>query len=147
MANNKVIGWGKCTVTEGTGNSATVYDDIIEGTAALEVEEGEELEALIEGGESEARKKKADKYTLRFSRRIGTAAELDAIKAGEEDIDVSLEPELVGAIGVSLEGTSKRVTARYDTTDGMVADYSYKTKGAVGDDGSLDDITFIAKAS
>ncbi len=143
----KVIGWGKCSVVEGSGASATTFDDVIDGSAALEVEEGEEMEALIEGGEAEARRKKPDKYVLRFSRRIDTVAELDDIKQGEEDVDVELIPELVGAVGVQLDSTSKRVTARYDTTDGMVADYVYKTKGATDGTGKLDDITFVKKGT
>lgn len=146
MSTTKVIGWGKCSVKEGTGNSAVTFNDIIDGSAALEVEEGEEMEALIEGGEAEARRKKPDKYTLRFSRRIGTASELDAIKQGEEDVDVELEPELAGAVGVQLDSTSKRVTARFDSTDGMVADYVYKTKGQ-STGGELTDVTFTTKAA
>lgn len=146
MPTTKVIGWGKCSVKEGTGASAVTFNDIIDGTAALEVEEGEEMEALIEGGEAEARRKKPDKYVLRFSRRIGTASELDAIKQGAEDVDVELEPELAGAVGVQLDSTSKRVTARFDSTDGMVADYVYKTKGQ-STDGALTDVTFTTKAA
>ena len=143
----KVIGWGKCSVVEGSGASATTFADVIDGSAALEVEEGDEMEALIEGGEAEARRKKPDKYVLRFSRRIDTVDELDAVKKGEEDVDVELIPELVGAVGVQLDSTSKRVTARYDTTDGMVADYAYKTKGATDGNGELNDITFVKKAA
>ncbi len=143
----KVIGWGKCSFKEGTGNDAVTFNDIIDGSASLEVEEGEEMEALIEGGEAEARRKKPDKYLLKFSRRIDNVSELDAIKKGEEDIDVELEPELVGALGVKLEDTSKRVTSRYDTTDGVVADYVYKTKGHTDNDGKLDDITFVKKSA
>ena len=105
------------------------------------------MEALIEGGEAEARRKKPDKYILKFSRRIDTVAELDCIKEGAEDVDVELEPELAGAVGVQLDSTSKRVTARYDTTDGMVADYVYKTKGATDSSGALSDVTFVKKAS
>lgn len=144
----KVIGWGKCTVKETIGSeSPTTFSDIIDGSASLEVEEGEEMEALIEGGEAEARRKKPDKYILKFSRRIDTVAELADIKEGTEDVDVELEPELAGAVGVQLDSTSKRVTARYDTTDGMVADYVYKTKGATDSNGKLNDVTFVKKAS
>ena len=144
----KVIGWGKCIVKETPiGGSVQNFADIIDGTASLEVEEGEEMEALIEGGEAEARRKKPDKYVLKFSRRIDTVAQLDAIKKGEEDVDVELEPELVGAIGVQLDSTSKRVTARFDTTDGMVADYVYKTKGATDNEGKLNDVTFVKKGA
>lgn len=143
----KTLGWGKCSVVEGSGASAITFDDVIDGSAALEVEEGEEMEALIEGGEAEARRKKPDKYLLKFSRRIDTVDELEAIKKGEEDVDVELIPELDGAVGVQLDSTSKRVTARYDTTDGMVADYVYKTKGATDGNGALTDVTFVKKVT
>ena len=144
----KVLGWGKCSVKETPSvGDAETFNDIIDGSASLEVEEGEEMDALIEGGEAEARRKKPDKYLLKFSRRIDTVGELDAIKKGEEDVDVELTPELVGAVGVQLDSTSKRVTARYDTTDGMVADYVYKTKGATDGNGALTDVTFVKKAT
>ena len=45
----KILGWGKCTIDG--------KNDIIEGSASLSVEEGEEQEALIEGGSAEGRKK------------------------------------------------------------------------------------------
>lgn len=134
----KVIGWGKCSVKEGS-NSA--WEDIVEGSTSLEVEEGEELEALIEGGEAEARKKKPDKYVLNFRRRIGTASEASPGFTPSVTGNVVLEPEEIGAIGVTLTGCSKKVTVAFDSTDGLVAVYQYKTKGTSGD------ISFAAKAA
>ena len=60
----KIIGWGKCQAKHtpsGQGATAVTHNDIIDGSTALSVEEGEEQEALIEGGEAEARKRKPDK--------------------------------------------------------------------------------------
>ena len=148
MATTKVIGWGKCTATHtpsGTGATAKDYDDIVEGSTSLSVEEGQEQEALIEGGEAEARKKQPDKYIIEFERRIGNAA--DVTPGFTDDAGtIEIEPELVGAIGVTLTGVSLYISVSFDTTDGLKAHYTFKTKGATSG-GALTDITFAAKAS
>ena len=108
MSTTKVIGWGKCTATHtpsGTGATAKVYDDIVDGSTSLSVEEGQEQEALIEGGQAEARKKQPDKYIIEFDRRIGNAS--DVTPGFTDDAgSIEIEPELVGAIGVTLTGVS-----------------------------------------
>jgi hypothetical protein len=134
----KVIGWGKC--------SADGFDDIIEGSTSLSVEEGQEQEALIEGGSSEARKKAPDKYILTFQRRVASAAEA-AVGYTENYSSVTVTPEQVGAICATLTGVSKHVAVKFDSTDGLVAVYTYKTKGTTGANGALTDISFAAKAS
>lgn len=144
----KVLGWGKCSAVHtpsGTGATAVTYADIVEGSTSLSVEEGQEQEALIEGGSAEARKKQPDKYIIEFDRRIGNAAE--ATPGFTEDAgSIKIDPELVGAIGVTLTGVSLCITMRFDSTDGLVAHYQFKTKGATTA-GALTDITFAAKAS
>lgn len=144
----KVLGWGKCSAIHtpsGNGATAVTYADIVEGSTSLSVEEGQEQEALIEGGSAEARKKQPDKYIIEFDRRIGNAAE--ATPGFTEDAgQIQIEPELVGAIGVTLTGVSRYITVRFDSTDGLVAHYQFKTKGATTA-GALTDITFAAKAS
>ena len=148
MATNKVIGWGKCTATHtpsGTGATAKVYDDIVDGSTSLSVEEGQEQEALIEGGEAEARKKQPDKYIIEFERRIGNAADV-TLGFTDDAGSIEIEPELVGAIGVTLTGVSLYVSVSFDSTDGLKAHYQFKTKGA-NTGGTLTDITFAAKAS
>ena len=72
MAEQKIIGWGKCSVK----NGANTHSDIVQGSTSLSVEEGAEQEALIEGGEAEARKQEPDKYTLTYNRRIGSESEV-----------------------------------------------------------------------
>lgn len=141
MPTTKVLGWGKCSVKEGS----TTYEDIVDGSTSLEVDEGEEMEALIEGGEVEGRKKKADKYTLTFNRRIGDASEA-AIGFTDNVASVQVIPELVGAIGVTLTNVTKYVSVKYDSTDGLVAIYTYKTKGVTDTSGALTDISFAAKS-
>ena len=148
MSTTKVIGWGKCTATHtpsGTGATAKVYDDIVDGSTSLSVEEGQEQEALIEGGQAEARKKQPDKYIIEFDRRIGNAS--DVTPGFTDDAgSIEIEPELVGAIGVTLTGVSLYVSVSFDSTDGLKAHYQFKTKGA-NTGGTLTDITFAAKAS
>lgn len=148
MSTTKVIGWGKCTATHtpsGTGATAKVYGDIVDGSTSLSVEEGQEQEALIEGGQAEARKKQPDKYIIEFERRIGNAS--DVTPGFTDDAgSIEIEPELVGAIGVTLTGVSLYISVSFDTTDGLKAHYKFKTKGATTG-GALTDITFAAKAS
>ena len=144
----KVIGWGTCksTHTPASG-TATVHNDIIEGSASLSVEEGEEQEALIEGGEAEARRKMPDKYILEYDRRLGS--DDSSVKPGFTDDagSVKIEPPTTGAIAVELSGVSLYISLRFDSTDGAVAHYTYKTKGATNADGELTDVSLSAVAS
>lgn len=145
----KILGWGKCSAIHtpsGQGASATTYADIVEGSTSLSVEEGNEQEALIEGGSAEARKKQPDKYILDFERRIGSASEVTPGFTDDAG-SVEVEPELVGAIGVTLTGVSLYITLSFDSTDGLKAHYQFKTKGATGANGALTDITLAAKGS
>lgn len=145
---NKIIGWGKCQAKHtpsGQGATAVTHNDIIEGSTSLSVEEGEEQEALIEGGEAEARKRQPDKYILEYERRIGSASEVTP-GFTEDAGSVEIEPESTGAIGVSLTGVSRYITLAFDSTDGLKAHYQYKTKGATDANGALTDITMQAKA-
>ncbi|MBQ8969164.1 MAG: hypothetical protein IJ064_05485 [Bacteroidaceae bacterium] len=137
-AKKKVLGWGKCTVG--------AHSDIVEGSTSLSVEEGQEQEALIEGGEAEGRKKAPDKYTLTYNRRVGSASEVE-VGYTEDAGDITVTPEEAGAICCTLKGVSKHVAVKFDSTDGLVAIYTYKTKGKVGADGKLTDITFAAKGA
>lgn len=133
----KVLGWGKCTVNG--------MSDIVEGSTSLEVEEGDVIEAKIEGGTDEGRKHGPDKYKLTCNRRIGSASD---VKVGyTESVDsVAVVPENTGAVGVTLSNPSQHIAVKFDSTDGLVAVYTWETKGHTGTDGNIDDITFQAKA-
>lgn len=134
----KILGWGKC--------SADGFDDIVEGSTSLDIEEGEEQEANIEGGTAEGRKHAPDKYVLTFNRRVASADEA-AVGYTEDYGDVTVNPENVGAIGATLKNVSKHVAVKFDSTDGLVAVYTYKTKGQTDANGKLTDISFAAKAA
>lgn len=111
----------------------------MEDSTDLSVEEGDEEEATIEGGTAEGRKKKPDKYTLTFNRRVATA---DEAKPGYSESvgDIDVFPENSGAIGVTLKDVSRHVALKFDAKDGLVAVYTYKTKGATNEKGELTDI-------
>lgn len=147
MATKKIIGWGKVEAkqTPTTGDPVT-YDDIKEGSASLSVEEGTIEEALIEGGEAEAVKSSADKYIVEFDRRIGNAS--DVTPGFQESAgNIELIPPTVGAIGIRLTGVCRKITLKYDSTDGLVAHYWYKTAGATDSSGNITDVVAVAKAS
>lgn len=137
----KVLGWGKCAITTGE----TTWDDIVEGSTSLEVNEGDEVEAKIEGGTAEGRKHNPDTYTLTANRRIGNASEV-TLGYTETVSSVKVEPEAVGAIGVTLTNPSQHIAVKFDSTDGLVAVYTWKTKGTTDTSGNINDVTFAAKA-
>ena len=147
MATKKIVGWGHNEAKHTpTGGTAVTHSDIIDGSTSLSVEEGEEQEALIEGGEAEARRKRPDKYILDYERRIGSAS--DVTPGFTEDAgSIEVIPETVGAIGVTLTGVSLYISLSFDSTDGLKAHYQYKTKGATNESGALTDITMQAKSA
>lgn len=130
----KVMGWHDCTVT----NGEDVFRDIMKDTTDLSVEEGQEEEALIESNEAEGRYKEPDKYILKLSRRVG---EENVTPGFTEDVgEVTVQPVNKGARGVKLSGVSRHIALEFKSKDGLVANYTYKTKGAVDDDGNLTDV-------
>ena len=134
MAYKKIIGWDDCVAQ----NGSTVYDDIVENSASLSVEEGEEKEATIEGGTAEGRKQKADKYIIEFDRRLGNEEFTPGFV--ENAGAVGIIPKAAGAVYAELKGCSLKKTLKQDSTDGLVAHYLYKTKGSTDSVGNLDDI-------
>ena len=134
----KVLGWGRCSIDG--------HDDIVEDSTSLEVEEGDEQEANIEGGTAEGRKKAPDKYSLTYNRRIGSASEVQ-VGYTENAGDVTVTPENAGAVGVTLKECSRHISVKFDAKDGLVAVYKWKTKGKTDSAGKLTDIVFAAKAA
>jgi hypothetical protein len=148
MAVKKIIGWGKNSTKETVGNNTTTYNDIAINSTSLSVEEGDEQEAQIEGGEAEARKKNPDKYILEAERRIDDPSEVNDVLGFTEEVDsIEVIPQEVGAVGVTLINPSRHVTVSYDTSDGLKAKYTYKTKGATNSAGKLTDISFTKKVA
>lgn len=148
MAVKKIIGWGKNANKETVSGNSTTYDDIVINSSSLSVEEGEEQEAQIEGGEAEARKKNPDKYIYESERRIDDPNDINDILGFTEEVDsIEVIPQEVGAVGMTLINPSRHVTVGFDTTDGLKAKYTYKTKGATDSNGRLTDIIFHKKVA
>ena len=136
----KILGWGECTgKCKPVSGDPESYDDIVENSASLSVEEGEEQEANVEGGKAEGRKQAPDKYLIEFDRRIG---DVDEVKVGfvEDAGDCAIIPKNVGAVYAELKDCSRKITLKQDSTDGLVAHYLYKTKGSTDSEGNLDDV-------
>lgn len=134
MVEKKLVGWGKNAVREFEGNSYSEFADIVENSAKLSVEEGQEQEATIEGGEVEARMKRPDKYILEFERRIGNPDDLTTTGYTEEVDSVEIWPLIKDALGVRLIKPSRHISISHDSKDGLKAKYVYKTKGDPIDD-------------
>lgn len=133
----KVVGWGRNTLIDSELGS---YNDIVMNSTDLNVEEGAETEAQIEGGQAESRKKDPDKYILVANRRIDNAEEVEHELGFTESIgSVECYPDN-GGLGVKLINPSRHVAVKMNTTDGLVAVYTYKTKGSTDANGKLDDI-------
>lgn len=137
----KLVGWGANHVIE---SELGQYSDIVMNSSSLSVEEGQESEANVEGGAAEARKKNPDKYILTANRRIEDETEVQDVLGFTESVgSVAMYPDNGGA-GVELLNPSRHVAVKMDTTDGLVAVYTYKTKGATNASGKLTDIVLGA---
>lgn len=137
MSVTKIVGWGRNTVVDSVLGS---YSDIVMDSTDFSVEEGSEKEANIEGGEAEARVKDPDKYILRANRRIADETEVADVLGFTETVEtVECTPDN-GGLGVKLINPSRHVALKMDTKDGLVAVYTYKTKGQTGADGKLTDV-------
>ena len=136
----KVMGWKANEVIVGTGSGSKTYDDIKQGSTSLEREEGQKEEALVESGEAEGVYKAPDRYIVSFDRRVDKT---ETVTPGfsDKNVTVMVRPKKVGARSVTLTGCSEDISVKYDSTDGVVAHYEYKTKGAVDEDGNLTDIS------
>lgn len=139
----KIVGWGRNTVNDSDLGS---YNDIVMDSTDFSVEEGSESEAQIEGGSAEARKKNPDKYILKCNRRIDDEQEVEDVIGFKESVDtVDCTPDN-GGLGVRLIDPSRHVAVKMDTKDGLVAVYTYKSKGVTDESSKLLDVAFIRSA-
>lgn len=133
----KIVGWGANHVVD---SELGVYNDIAMNSSSVSVEEGQEQEAQIEGGAAESRKKDPDKYILVANRRIENESEVQDILGFTESIDYVADYPDNGGAGVKLLNPSRHVAIKQDATDGLVAVYTYKTKGQTNAAGKLTDV-------
>lgn len=133
----KIVGWGRNTLNDSDLGS---FNDIVMDSTDLSVEEGQETEANVEGGSAEARKKDPDKYILKCNRRIDSEQEVADELGFKETVDTVVCTPDNGGLGVQLIEPSRHVALKMDTKDGLVAVYTYKTKGQTDGNGKLKDI-------
>ena len=136
----KIIGFGRNTVQD---SELEAYNYIVMDSTDLSVEEGSEKNFQIEGGSSEGRDKDPDLYVLKCNRRIGDESEVEDVLGFKETVEtVDCTPDN-GGLGVRLIGPSRHVAVKMDTKDGLVAIYTYKSKGVTDESGKLLDLAFI----
>lgn len=137
---HKLVGWGANTLTD--PDLGADFNDIVMDSTDVSYEEGAETEASCEGNRAEARKKDPDTYTMKASRRIDDESEVEGIIGYKETVPyVKCVPDN-GGLGIKLLGVSRHVGVKMDTKDGLVAEYTYKTKRQTDENGNLTDVTF-----
>jgi hypothetical protein len=126
--------WGKMTVeiapiTAGTiGTYAPVFTPK-QGSFALNVEDGNKLEAFIEGGERIDVRQDAKKYSFEFQVFLGNGLtkpieDEDGIIPGEYAIRVIPENALLP--GFLMERTAVSVAESFTSEDGHLATYTFE---------------------
>jgi hypothetical protein len=133
MAGSK-LKWGKMTVeiaprTGSTIGSYTSVQTPVQGSFTLNVEEGDKLEAFIEGGERIDVRKDANKYSFEFQVYLGDGLikpmqDVDGIISGEYAIRVT--PENSALEGFLIERAAVSVTESFTSEDGHRATYTFE---------------------
>ncbi|MDR1223689.1 MAG: hypothetical protein LBL07_12560 [Tannerella sp.] len=133
--------WGKMTVqiarlTAGVAGAFTDVFTPVQGSFALNVEEGNKLEAFIEGGERIASRKDANKYTLEFQVYLGgdlakPIEDVDGVISDEYAIRVI--PENAALEGFLMGRTAVSVIESFTAEEGHRATYTFEAlKPATG---------------
>lgn len=136
----KLVGWGANTLTD--PDLGMDFNDIVMDSTDVSYEEGAEEEAPCEGNRAEARKKDPDTYVMKARRRIDDETEVEGIIGYKETVSyVKCVPDN-GGLGIKLLNVSRHIGVRQNTKDGLVAEYTYKTKRQTDDDGNLTDVKF-----
>jgi hypothetical protein len=126
--------WGKMTVeiapiTAGTIGTYTAIFTPKQGGFALNVEDGNKLEAFIEGGERIDVRQDAKKYSFEFQVLLGEGLEkpiedVDGIILGEYAIRVIPENALLD--GFLMERASVSVSETFTSEEGHLATYTFE---------------------
>lgn len=135
------LSWGKCTVSvKSLTDSDASWEDFatpVEDSTTLETEEGDKLEAKIEGGENEAVKYKKSTYTLEYE--VRQAPEREDPITGENGVvagewSVLVVPEEEGALSVYMPRAVCSIQKSYTAEEGIK--HTYRFDALVPDDGS-----------
>ncbi len=102
----------------------------VEGTSTLECEQGDKLEALIEGGTAEAVKYKANKYTFTFDvrqvpERTDPIEDVDGVV--EEEWQVRVTPEIAKAHHMFIQRASVNVQLKYTAEEGLTKTFEFSS--------------------
>lgn len=98
-------------------------------TTQMDVQEGETVEAKIEGGEVEASRKAPNSYTLKFDiratdNRADFVEDVDGVIEGEYAL--RLQPENPTLKGIVMDTCVLSVTEKFSTKDGLIRSYTAK---------------------
>ena len=130
---SKKLKWGKMTVeiapltTSGIGTYKEIFTPV-QGSFALNVEEGDKLEAFIEGGERIAVRSSANKYSFEFQVYVTNdlpkpIADTDGMITSEYAIRVT--PEDATLTGFLMERAAVSVTETFTSEEGHRATYTF----------------------
>ena len=110
----------------------------VDGTTQLSSEQGEKLEAAIEGGGNEAVKYKKNTYSLTFDvrqvpERTDPIEESNGVVADEYSVRIT--PENPNALGVLIDRASVNVQKSFTANDGLIKTYTFEVlEAASGED-------------
>ena len=101
----------------------------VDGTTQLSSEQGEKLEAAIEGGGNEAVKYKKNTYSLTFDvrqvpERTDPIEESNGVVADEYSVRIT--PENPNALGVLIDRASVNVQKSFTANDGLINTYTFE---------------------
>ena len=131
-----IISWGKpqsITATPITDTGATgggALPTPVEGSSELTTEKGDKMEATIEGGEAEAVKYKASKYTFVCQVRFGKDRTMpidgtDGVVPGEWSL--ALVPDETGAPGFTIHRCVCSYEDSWTAEDGGIRTYTFES--------------------
>ncbi|MCL1937592.1 MAG: hypothetical protein FWF52_04250 [Candidatus Azobacteroides sp.] len=133
MAANKILKWGKMILEIALNINGVigVFKAVmtpVQGSFALTVEEGDKLEAFIEGGERIAMRRDKNKYSFSFEMFITNdmpkpIPDVDGIIADEYAIRVI--PENKKLEGFLMERASVSVTETFTSAEGHKVKYTF----------------------
>ena len=126
----------------------------VEDSTTLECEQGDKLEAVIEGGTNEAVKYKANKYTLTFEvrqvpERTDPITAVDGVV--EDEYQILIEPENNTANYAFVQRASVNVQLSYTAADGFKRTYEFSSltpdSGEQVEIGTKEEIEALAAAA
>jgi hypothetical protein len=125
--------WGRMTIeiapiTAGTIGTYVAVNTPVQGSFAYNVEEGNKLEAFVEGGERIDTRRDANKYGFSFQVHLGEGflkpiADVDGIIS--DDYAIRVTPENPRLSGFLMERAAVSVTESFTSEEGHRATYTF----------------------